>query len=114
MNQIEISFAEPMSVTSDPPSDELEFLARLRKRNQTAFGTLIDRYHSRLLQLAKMFVPNEAEAEEVVREMGVKILEDIRKDEGQSCLEILLFQVLTQRSQMREVQESRKKPSHVH
>ncbi len=114
MNQSEMSLAEPMSATSDPSSENLDFLTRLRKRNQSPIGTLIDRYHSRLLQLARMFVQNEAEAEEVVREMRVKILEDIQKDKGQSCLEILLFQVLTKRSHNREVQESSEKSSHVH
>ena len=61
-----------------------------------------------------MFVQNEAEAKEVVREIGEKILEDITKDEGQSYLEILIFQVLTKRSQICEVQESWEKSSHVH
>ena len=114
MNRIEISFAEPMSVISDAPSEKLELLEGLLKRNQSALESLIDRYHSRLLQLAMMFVQNEAEAEEVVREMRGKILEGIQQDEGRSCLEFLIFQVLTKRSQTREVQNFWKKSSHVH
>lgn len=114
MNRIEISFAEPMSFISDAPSEKFELLESLLKRNQTALETLMDRDHSRLLQLAMMFVQNEAEAEEVVREMRVKILESIQQDEGRSSLEILIFQVLTKRSQTCELQESREKFSHVH
>lgn len=105
MNRIEISFAEPMSVISDAPREKLELLEGLRERNQTALGTLIDRYHSKLLQLAKMFVPNEIEAEEIVEEMRVKIMEGVQQDESRSCLEILIFQVLTKRSQTRQVQK---------
>lgn len=114
MNRIEISFAEPMSITSDATTQSLELLEGRFKGNQPNIGTLIDRYHSRLLHLARMFVQNKAEAEEVVREMGEKILEDITKDEDQSYLEILIFQVLTKRNQICEVQEIWEKSSHVH
>ena len=114
MNRIEISFAEPMSLISHAPSKKLELLESLERKNQTALGTLIDRYHSRLLQLAMMFVQDKAEAVEVVQEMRVKILESIQQDEGRSCLEILISQVLTKRSQTRENQESWKRSSHVH
>ncbi len=114
MNRIEISFVEPMSIPSDAPTQRLELFEGPVQRNQITFGTLIDRYHSRLLQLARMFVRNEAEAEEVVREMGEKILEDIQNDKGESYLEILLFQVLTKRSQIREGQEGLRESSHVH
>ncbi len=114
MNRIVISFAEPMSRISDPQSEKHEFLEMLGKRNQTALGTLIDHYHSRLLQLTRMFVQNEAEAEEVVREMGVKILEGVQQDEDRSCLEVLMFRVYTKRLQTREVQESWGKSPHIH
>ena len=53
MNRIEISFAEPMSITSDATTQRLELLEGRFKGNQTNIGTLIDRYHSRLLHLAK-------------------------------------------------------------
>ncbi len=114
MNRIEISFAEPMSVVSDPQIEKHEFLEMLRKRNQTDLGTLIDLYHSRLLQLTRMFVQNEAEAEEIVQEMRVRTLEGIQQDEDRSCLEILMFQVYTKRLQTREVQESWGKSPHIH
>ncbi len=114
MNRIEISFPKPMSVVSDPQSEKHEFLEMLGKRNQTDLGTLIDLYHSRLLQLARMFVQNEAEAEEVVREMGVKILQGIQGDKDRSCLEILMFQVFTKRIQTCAVQKRWGKSPHVH
>lgn len=114
MNRIEISFAEPMSFITDAPNEEFELLEGLGKRNQIALGTLIDRYHKKLLQLAKMFVPNETEAEEVVQEMRAKVLEGVQRFEGRSCLEILIVQILTKRSQTHQVQEKWRKFSHVH
>ena len=101
MNRLEMSFAEPRGFIPGPQSENHKFLNRMRNRNQTSFATMIDRYHSRLLHLARMFVQTEAEAEAVVREMGLKILEGVQKEEGRSNLENLLFQVLTIRSNTR-------------
>ncbi len=106
MNRIEISFVEPMPVITNTPNEEIDLFESLGKRNHTAQRTLIDRFHSRLLQLTKMFVPNENEAEQVVQEMRVRILEEIQQDEGRSCLEILIFQILTKERKTYEVQES--------
>ncbi len=114
MNRIEISFAEPMSIGTDSTNEEFDLLESLGKRNQTALGTLIDRYYKKLLQLAKMFFPNETEAEEVVQEMRAKVLEGVKGFEGRSCLEILIVQILTKRSQAHQGQEKWRKSSPVH
>ncbi len=113
MNRIEISFVEPMPVITNTPNEEIDLFESLGKRNHTAQRTLIDRFHSRLLQLTKMFVPNENEAEQVVQEMRVRILEEIQQDEGRSCLEILIFQILTKRSQTHQVRERWGRSTHV-
>lgn len=109
MNRIRITFPESTSSLTDPLGKDDAQRERLGKRNHRVLGKLIDRhidrFLSRLLGLAKMFVPNETEAEEVVQEMWGKILEDVEQVEGRSCLEILLFQILTKRSQTPQAQE---------
>ncbi|HBP86714.1 MAG TPA: hypothetical protein DD706_03335 [Nitrospiraceae bacterium] len=109
MNRIEITFPESTIFLTDPLGKDGEQPESLGKRNHRALGTLIDRhidrFLSRLLGLAKMFVSNETEAEEVVQEMWEQILEDVEQVESRSCLEILLFHILTKRSQTSHGQE---------
>lgn len=109
LDNFEKSFPAPRRFITDPLGEDCERLESLRKRNHTALGTLIDRhidrYLEKLLGLARMFVPNETEAEEVVQEMWGKILEGVHQGEGRSCLEILIIQILTKRDQIPQIQE---------
>lgn len=113
-----ISFAEPTGFITEPLGEGNAGLESLQKRNHTALGVLmerhIDRYLERLLALAKMFVPNETEAEEVVQEMWGRILEDVQQGEGRSSLEILIFQILTKRSETPRVQERWENSHYIH
>ena len=91
MNRLEKSLAEPASAINLAPQagsliqeicdvpetkavrnrsmvtyEELELIESLRKGEESAFATLIERYHGRLLRFAQTFVSNQAVAEEVV------------------------------------------------
>ena len=128
MNVLEISFAEPSSVTNLLPEvgsliqdsregtqrdrlnvtdEDHELIEALRKGEELAFRTLIDRYYGRLFRLAKTFVPSEAVAEEVVQETWMQILEGIHRFEGRSSLKTWIFKILTNRAKTRGIRESR-------
>ena len=119
MNKLEISFAEPPSVYNLGPGawgliqdddrkhaikaprnrpkvtyEELELIESLRKGEESAFATLIERYHGRLLRFAQTFVSNQAVAEEVVQETWMAVLEGIHRFEGRSSLKTWIFQIL--------------------
>lgn len=119
MNKLEITFLEPVGVNSigqqawgliqdsyDVPKskieknrslvtyDELELIESLRKGEEAAFATLVERYHGRLLRFAQTFVANQAVAEEVVQETWMAILKGIHRFEGRSSLKTWIFRIL--------------------
>ena len=104
-NVVEESQSTPeTSVTSsslDQRNQELELIQALRNGEEAAFSTLIDRYHSRLLRLARAFVPSEAVAEEVVQDTWLGVLEGIDGFEGRSSLQTWIFRILTNRAKTR-------------
>ena len=95
------------SVGSDAAMKERQLVHALRNGDETAFSTLIERYHTRLFRLARTFVPSQAVAEEVVQETWLAVLQGITRFEGRSSLKTWLFQILTNRAKTRGRQESR-------
>ena len=53
------------NTTPSPVTDEAALLAALRRGDEAAFITLIERYHPSLVRLALLYVPDRATAEEV-------------------------------------------------
>ena len=119
MNKLEISFLEPAGVFHPTPDtcglfqktdkqseitaarnrpkvtyEELELIASLRQGEETAFATLVERYHGRLLRFAQSFVSSQAVAEEVVQETWMAVLKGIHRFEGRSSLKTWIFQIL--------------------
>ncbi len=95
------------SVNSDTEGTELALVKALRNGDEAAFSSLIERYHTRLLRLARAYVPSEAVAEEVVQETWLGVLEGIHRFEGRSALKTWIFQILTNRAKTRGKRENR-------
>jgi len=101
----------PLTVLPAQPGDEdAHLLAGLRNGEESAFQILMDRYYSMLIRLARVFVPSEAIAEEVVQETWIGVLEGIHRFEGRSYLKTWLFRILTNRAKTRGGQERRYVP----
>ena len=132
MNKLEISFAKPASAFNLRPEawrltqdvkreteikgtrnrskvtyEELELIEALRKGEETAFSTLIEHYHGRLLRLAQTFVSNQAVAEEVVQDTWMAVLEGIHRFAGRSSLKTWIFQILKNRAKTKGKREHR-------
>lgn len=90
-----------------PPSDEAALIARLRRRDESSFLDLVQRYHSSLVRLAQTFVPSQAIAEEVAQETWVGVLQGIDRFEGRSSLKTWIFQILVNRAKTRGQREAR-------
>jgi RNA polymerase sigma-70 factor (ECF subfamily) len=90
--------------------EDAAFLQALRNGDETAFASLVDRYHAPLLRLARAFVPSEAIAEEVVQETWIGVLEGLSRFEGRSSLKTWIFRILTNQAKTRGVRESRSVP----
>lgn len=132
MNKLEISFLEPAGASnlesnpwgfikdtdretattqtrsrSNMTNEELELMVSLRQGDETAFATLVERYHGRLLRFAQNFVSSQAVAEEVVQETWMAILKGIHRFEGRSSLKTWIFQILQNRARTKGKREHR-------
>jgi RNA polymerase sigma-70 factor (ECF subfamily) len=92
------------------PEEDLRLVEALRSGNESAFVTLIDMYHASMLRLAKIFVPSQSVAEEVVQETWMGVLHGLNRFEGRSSLKTWIFRILTNRAKTRAQREGRSVP----
>jgi RNA polymerase sigma-70 factor (ECF subfamily) len=103
--------ASPAGAHDDVEMDDDErLLLALRRRDEQAFSTLVDRYHARLVRLASLFVANQAVAEEVAQETWIGVLQGIDRFEGRSSFRTWLFRILTNQAKRRGQREARSLP----
>jgi RNA polymerase sigma-70 factor (ECF subfamily) len=95
---------------SDPADDDVALVEALRRGDEKAFAALIDRYHSALLRLAMMYVATREQAEDVVQETWLSVLNGIDRFEGRSSLKTWLFRILVNRAKTKGVREHRSIP----
>ena len=98
---------EHQSEISEADRKEAQLVEALRQGDEGAFTSLIDRYHTRLLRVARAYVSSEAIAEEVVQETWLGVLEGIHQFEGRSSLKTWIFRILTNRAKTRGQREHR-------
>lgn len=100
-----------MALTSaadfDTDADPVE---ALRRRDEAAFTTLVERYQPSLIRLAQLYVPDRAAAEEVAQETWLGVLKGIDRFEGRSSFKTWLFRILTNTAKTRGVREARSVP----
>lgn len=89
---------------------DVALVAALRRGDEGAFVTLVERYHAALVRLARAYVSDEATAEEVAQETWLAVLRGIDRFEGRSSLKTWLFRILVNRAKTRGVRERRTVP----
>jgi RNA polymerase sigma-70 factor, ECF subfamily len=87
--------------------DQPEFLARLRRGDETAYRTLIRRFHGSLTGLAASIIGSRAQAEEVVQDAWLAVLSGIGAFEGRSSVVTWLFSIVLNRARTRATREGR-------
>jgi RNA polymerase sigma-70 factor (ECF subfamily) len=87
--------------------NERELVAALKRRDEGAFRTLVERYQSALLRLALMYVRSTAVAEEVVQDAWLGVLQGIDAFEERASFKTWLFRILVNRARTRGVREGR-------
>lgn len=100
-------------VPAGPSAEELRLLAALRQGDEKAFAQLVERYHSSLTRLARLYVPSQAVAEEVVQETWLGVLQGLERFEGRSSLKTWIFRILMNRARTRGEREARMIPFSV-
>jgi RNA polymerase sigma-70 factor (ECF subfamily) len=93
-----------------PLVDETQLLRALRQGDEAAFEALIERYHTALVRLAQLYVPDRSVAEEVTQETWLGVLQGIGRFEGRSSLKTWIFRILTNTAKTRGQRESRSLP----
>jgi RNA polymerase sigma-70 factor, ECF subfamily len=83
---------------------------RLLTGDESAFETIVDRYHRRLLRLARVYVRTESLAADVVQETWLAILRGLSRFERRSTLRTWIFRILANRARTHAVREARLVP----
>ena len=76
-------------------TDEAALIAALRGGDREAFGQLVDAHTPALLRVARGYVPDDAIAEQVVRQTWIALVTGIDVIEGRSSLATWLFTVMS-------------------
>ncbi|MBI1876388.1 MAG: sigma-70 family RNA polymerase sigma factor [Acidobacteria bacterium] len=92
------------------PAADLALVKRLLAGDEATFTHLVERYHGRLLRLARLFVANHAVAEEVVQDTWLAVLKGLPAFEGRSALKSWMFTILTNLAKTRAIREKRSIP----
>lgn len=89
---------------------ERALLAALRRGDEAAFASLVDRHHSALVRLARQYVSSSAAAEEVAQDTWLAVLSGIDRFEGRSTLKTWIFRILANRAKTTGQREARSVP----
>lgn len=90
--------------------DDRDLVAALRGGDEGAFRELVGRHHTRMVRLARAFVPSEAVAEEVAQDTWLGVVRGIGGFEGRSSLKTWIFRILVNRARSAGAREARTEP----
>jgi RNA polymerase sigma-70 factor, ECF subfamily len=93
--------------TMKPVIDEASLVESLRAGEETAFTSLVETYHPSLVRLARLYVREEAIAEELAQDTWLAVLKGLSSFEGRSSLKTWIFTILTNKAKTRGQREKR-------
>ena len=102
-----VSSEESRSLAS---ADEAGLVGALQRGDESAFLDLVARYHRPLVQLAAVYVPSNAIAEEVVQDTWIAVIKGIDRFEARSSLRTWIFRIATYQAKTRGQRERRSVP----
>ena len=94
----------PAVHTGDADAD---LVAGLKRRDEAAFVTLVERYQGPLLRLALVYCRSRDIAEEVVQDAWLGVLKGIDRFEGKAAFRTWLFRILVNRARTNAGREGR-------
>lgn len=87
-----------------------ELVAALLAGDEQAFVTLVDGWSGSMLRLARLHVPTDSAAEEVVQETWLAVLKGLASFRAESSLRTWVYQILLNQAKTRGVRERRTVP----
>jgi RNA polymerase sigma-70 factor (ECF subfamily) len=97
-------FTAPATTSEDA---DAQLVAALKRRDEAAFVTLVERYQHSLLRLALVYCRTVAVAEEIVQDTWLGVIQGIDRFEGRASFKTWLFQILVNRARTRAEREGR-------
>ncbi|MET0819105.1 MAG: sigma-70 family RNA polymerase sigma factor [Solirubrobacteraceae bacterium] len=91
-------------------ADDHALVERLRAGDEEAFMDLVVRWSPSLMRVARMYVPSNAVAEEVVQETWLAALQGLDRFEERSSLRTWIFSILVNQARKRAVRDARSVP----
>lgn len=90
--------------------DDLALLEALRAGDESAFATLVERYHAALVRLARLYVHDAAVAQEVAQDTWLGVLNGIASFVPRASLKTWIFRILINRAKTSAAREGRSIP----
>ena len=97
----------------DLSEEDVKLVAALRAGDEQAFASLVDRYWSTLVHVARAYVASREAAEDVVQDTWVGVVDGIDRFEGRSSLKTWIFRILVNQARKRGEREARVRPLEV-
>lgn len=91
------------------PSDaaEADLVAALRRGDERAFQTLVERHHGALVRLARVWLRDGAAAEEAAQETWLAVLRGLDGFAGRGKLQSWIFSILVNQAKSRAIRDRR-------
>lgn len=80
------------------PQDELELIERLKRGDEAAFRTLVERYQDLVYNTALGVVQNESDAEDVAQEVFIQVYRSIGSFKSEAKLSTWIYRITTTRA----------------
>jgi len=91
--------------------EDLSLIASLRRGDEDAMMSLLQRYHSSMVRLALIHLPDRVEAELVVKETWMAILRNLDQLQAHNSLKIAIHSILINRIRLRQRRVGNSLPS---
>ena len=99
-----------MDAAASASGDDVELVRRLRRGDEDAFMSLVERLQPMMLRVARMYVSSQAVAEEVVQEAWLGVLQGIDRFESRSSLRTWILRIVSNIAKTRGQREGRSVP----
>ena len=93
-----------------PTGDDRDLVAALRAGDEQAFAALIDGWSGSMLRMARLHVPTDSLAEEVVQDTWLAVLTGLDRFRGESSLRTWVYRILLNQAKTKGIRERRTVP----
>jgi RNA polymerase sigma-70 factor (ECF subfamily) len=90
--------------------DEGELLAALRRGDEQAFASLVDRYHTSMVRVAQAYVATKEAAEDAVQDAWLGVIQGLDRFEARSSLKTWIFRIVMNKAMTRGGRDARSVP----